>query len=42
LVARRTTIAEYVRRAAMIGITWPRPEEIDETALARMLFAPAG
>ena len=38
----RTAIAEYVRRAAVIGITWPIPEEIDDTALERKLFAPAG
>ena len=38
----RTAIAEYVRRAAVIGITWPIPEEIDDTALERRLFAPAG
>src|SRR5260370_42131533 len=38
----RTAIAEYVRRAAVIGITWPIPEELDDTALERKLFAPAG
>ena len=38
----RTAIAEYIRRAAVIGITWPIPEEIDDTALERRLFAPAG
>ena len=38
----RTAIAEYVRRAAVIGITWPLPEELDDTALERKLFAPAG
>ena len=38
----RTAIAEYIRRAAAIGITWPIPEEIDDTALERRLFAPAG
>ena len=38
----RTAIAEYVRRAAVIGITWPIPEEHDDTALERKLFAPAG
>jgi DNA-binding transcriptional regulator LsrR (DeoR family) len=31
----RTAIAEYVRRAAVIGITWPIPEELDDTALER-------
>jgi hypothetical protein len=38
----RTAIAEYVRRAAVIGISWPIPEELDDTALERKLFAPAG
>jgi transposase len=38
----RTAIAEYVRRAAVIGITWAIPEEFDDTALERKLFAPAG
>ncbi len=26
----------------MIGITWPVPEELDDAALERKLFAPAG
>ena len=34
----RTAIAEYVRRAAVIGITWPIPEELDDTALERKLL----
>lgn len=38
----RTAIAEYVRRAAVIGITWPIPEELDDTVLERKLFAAAG
>ena len=38
----RTAIGEYIRRAAVIGITWPIPEELDDTALERQLFAPAG
>src|SRR5436190_16102019 len=37
----RTTVAEYIRRAAVIGITWPIAAELDDTALER-LFAPAG
>src|ERR1700680_1944034 len=37
----RTAIAEYVLRAAVIGISWPIPEELDDTALERKLFAPA-
>jgi transposase len=38
----RTVIGEYIRRAAVIGITWPIPAELDDTALERKLFAPAG
>ena len=38
----RTAVAEYIRRAAVIGITWPIPAELDDTALERKLFAPAG
>src|SRR5512144_2823020 len=38
----RTAIAEYVRRAAVIGISSPIPAELDDTALERKLFAPAG
>jgi hypothetical protein len=36
----RTAIGEYIRRAAVIGITWPVPEELDDAALERNLFAP--
>jgi len=38
----RTAIGEYIRRAAVIGITWPIPDDVDDTALERKLFAPAG
>ena len=38
----RTAVAEYIRRAAVIGITWPVPAEVDDAALERKLFAPAG
>src|SRR5271163_4359335 len=38
----RTAIGEYIRRAAVIDITWPVPEELDDAALERKLFAPAG
>src|SRR5271168_4550226 len=38
----RTAIGEYIRRAAVIGITWPVPEELDDAALERKLSAPAG
>ena len=47
LVARslgigRTVVSEYIRRAGAIGITWPVPAELDDPALERKLFAPAG
>ncbi len=37
-----TTVAEYLRRAAVIGITWPVPPELDDAALEQRLFAPPG
>jgi DNA-binding transcriptional regulator LsrR (DeoR family) len=37
----RSTIAEYLRRAAVIGITWPVPAELDDAELERRLFTPA-
>ena len=37
-----TTVAEYLRRAAVLGITWPVPAALDDVALERRLFAPAG
>ena len=36
----RYTVAEYLRRAAVVGITWPVPEALDDTALERKLFTP--
>jgi transposase len=36
----RTTVAEYVRRAAVSGITWPVPAGLDDTALEARLFSP--
>src|SRR5262245_54454393 len=38
----RSAVGEYVRRAAVIGVTWPIPAELDDVALERKLFAPAG
>ena len=35
----KTVVGEYVRRAGVIGITWPVPEEIDDAGLERRLFA---
>ncbi|MGD0025790.1 MAG: hypothetical protein ABSC37_14400 [Xanthobacteraceae bacterium] len=34
----RSTVGEYLRRAAVIGITWPVPEELDDGELERRLF----
>ncbi len=34
----KTVIGEYVRRAGVLGITWPVPEEIDDAELERRLF----
>ena len=36
----RSTVGEYLRRAAVIGITWPVPEEMDDAELERRLFTP--
>src|SRR5258708_39183814 len=36
----RTTVAEYLRRTSVIGITWPVPAEIDDAELERRLFTP--
>ncbi len=38
----RYTVAEYLRRAAVVGITWPVPPELDDTTLERKLFKPPG
>jgi transposase len=36
----RSTVAEYLRRAAVVGITWPMPDELGDIALERRLFSP--
>ena len=38
----KTVVGEYVRRAGVIGITWPVPEEIDDAELERRLFPVPG
>jgi transposase len=38
----RYTVAEYLRRAAVVSITWPVPGELNDTALERNLFTPSG
>ena len=34
------TMAEYLRRAGVLGITWPVPDGLDDAALERRLFNP--
>ncbi len=36
----RTAVADYLRRAAAVGLSWPLPESMDETRLERLLFPP--
>jgi transposase len=36
----RYTVAEYLRRATVVGITWPVPAELDDSALQARLFSP--
>jgi transposase len=36
----RSTVGEYLRRAAVVGITWPVPEGLDDAELERRLFTP--
>jgi transposase len=36
----RSTVGEYLRRAAVIGITWPVPTGMDDVELERRLFTP--
>jgi transposase len=38
----KTVVGEYVRRAGVIGIAWPVPEEIDDAELERRLFPAPG
>ena len=38
----KTAVGEYIRRAEVIGITWPVPDDIDDTALQRRIFACSG
>jgi hypothetical protein len=36
----QSTVGEYLRRAAVIGITWPVPEGMGDGELKRRLFTP--
>jgi len=41
LSVSRPTVAEYVRRAQAVGLSWPLPATLDEAALERLLFPAA-
>jgi transposase len=36
----RPTVTEYLERATAVGLSWPLPVDLDETALERLLFPP--
>ena len=36
----KTTVIEYLRRAEVVGLSWPLPEGLEEAALERLLFPP--
>jgi transposase len=36
----KTAVGEYVRRAAVVDLSWPIPDEIDDAELERRLFPP--
>ena len=36
----RPTVAEYLRRAAEAGLSWPLPADLDDARLERLLFPP--
>jgi transposase len=38
----KTVVGEYVRRAGVLGITWPVPEAIDDAELERRLYSVPG
>jgi transposase len=38
LQVARSSVGEYLKRAAAAGLSWPLPEELDETAIERKLF----
>ena len=38
--AAKTTVREYLRRAALAGIRWPLPEGLDDSQLEAKLFPP--
>jgi len=38
LQVARSSVGEYLKRAAAAGLSWPLPEELDETTIERKLF----
>jgi transposase len=36
----KSTVTEYLRRAEKAGVSWPLPEELDDSALEHLLFPP--
>ena len=36
----RSTVADYLRRAEVAGLSWPLPDGLDEEALERRLSTP--
>ena len=34
----RSTVSDYLHRARAAGLSWPLPEELDDTALEQRLF----
>ena len=38
----RSTIQDYLKRAAAAGLKWPLPDEVSDDALERLLFGRAG
>ncbi len=36
-----TTVGEYLRRAKLVGLSWPLPAELDDAGLEARLFPPA-
>jgi transposase len=38
----KTAVCEYIRRAEVVGITWPLPDGVSDAALERLMFACPG
>jgi transposase len=40
--AGKSAVGEYIRRARVIGLSWPLPDGLDDAELERRLFTPPG